>query len=196
MPTAEGNHCPCLCFTLLTLQQGEWIQGESLGTGSQLGSSWMNRLVMRSGESFSAGWGHRRIWGEEEKELLVLCAQGSREPALQAISSTAPFWAIWPVYTDPIKLVTQGHVYFLNEKISGNMMKWFYFNKWSKDPISLCTIWVQFLTPQTWFNLQRGWAGMSRMIHAHKTHPFLVGVSHSRRRPGYQHRYVIYCWPW
>ena len=46
MPTAEGNHCPCLCFTLLTLQQGEWIQGESLGTGSQLGSSWMNRLVM------------------------------------------------------------------------------------------------------------------------------------------------------
>ena len=94
MPTAEGNHCPCLCFTLLTLHQGEWIQGESLGTGSQLGSSWMNRLVMRSGESFSAGWGHRRIWGEEEKELLVLCAQGSREPALQAISSTAPFWAI------------------------------------------------------------------------------------------------------
>ena len=196
MPTAEGNHCPYLCFALLTLQQGERIQGESLGTGPQLGSSWMNWLVIRSGESFSAGLGHRRIWVEEEKELLVLCTQGSQEPALQAISSTAPFWAIWPVYTDPIKLVTQGHVYFLNEKISGNVMKRFYFNKWSKDPISLCTIWAQFLTTQTWFSLQRGWAGISWMIYAHKTHPFLVGVSHSRWRPDYKHCYVIYCWPW
>lgn len=29
MPMAEGNQCPYLCFTLLTPQQGERIQGES-----------------------------------------------------------------------------------------------------------------------------------------------------------------------
>ena len=90
----RGEPVPLSVFHAADPSTGRMDPRGELGTGPQLGSSWMNSLVMRSGESFSAGWGHRRIWGEEEKELLVLYAQGSQEPALQAMSSTAPFWAI------------------------------------------------------------------------------------------------------
>lgn len=77
-------------FTLLALQHGEWIKGES-----QLGSGWKN---CSDGDELRGKFPQaevRRKMHDKEVDLLVLLLRGLKDLQPNAtMSSVAPFWAV------------------------------------------------------------------------------------------------------